>query len=204
MKNELKYLFPKTNKTSELKSDYEGKYSISRPDDAKTITKYIRNKLSEIGVNNDVIITDATAGVGGDTISFCKEFSKVFAIEINKERHKYLINNLRIYDLNNYETINDDMMKIIPNMKQDVIFIDPPWGGKGYINYDRLDVYIDDIEISKISKQILDNNYCKLLVLKLPYNYNMDNMKNLNGEYVIENHIIRNKILLLLINKSLK
>ena len=95
-------------------------------------------------------------------------------------------------------------MKIIPNMKQDVIFIDPPWGGKGYINYDRLDVYIDDIEISKISKNILNYNYCKLLVLKLPYNYNMDNMKNLNGEYVIENHIIRNKILLLLINKSLK
>ena len=41
----LKYLFPKTNKTKYLKTDDEGIYSISRPDDAKHITKLIKKKI---------------------------------------------------------------------------------------------------------------------------------------------------------------
>jgi 16S rRNA G966 N2-methylase RsmD len=222
----LKYLFPKTNKTKYLKTDYEGIYSISRPDDAKHITKLIKKKILLLGLRNndidididinnttkihnygeinliDLTITDATAGIGGNTISFCKDFKSVIAIEINKNRFEYLKNNLKIYNLTNYVAINGDMMEMIQKTEQDIIFIDPPWGGKSYVEHENLDIYIGNIEISKISKDLLDNDNCKLVVLKLPYNYNIDNTVIMKKEkYEITRCLIRTKILLLLINK---
>ena len=212
----LKYLFPKTNKIKYLKTDQEGIYSISRPDDAKYITKLIRKKILLLGLSNDITktqnygennlidltITDATAGIGGNTISFCKEFKLVNAIEINKTRFEYLKNNLKIYNLTNFNVINGDMMTSVPNIKQDIVFVDPPWGGKGYIKHENLDIYIGNTEISKISKDLLDNVNCKLVVLKLPYNYNIDNLEIMGKDkYQISKYMIRTKIMLLLINK---
>ena len=207
----IKYLFPRTSKSKLLKSDDEGKYSISRPDDARYITKLIKKRITQLNhnyslfkennKNNEITITitDATAGVGGNSISFCKDFNSVNVIEIDKTRYDYLINNLNIYNLKNYNGYNGDMLKVIPNLNQDIIFIDPPWGGKNYVEHNDLDIYIDNTEISKISKDILDNNYCKLLVLKLPYNYNMNNLNLLKNSYIFTKNLIRNKILLLCI-----
>ena len=99
---------------------------------------------------------------------FCKNFKKVYAIELNKERYNYLVNNLKIFKLENSEIINGNMLDVIPTLKQDVIFADPPWGGKDYIKHDKLDLFINKIEISKVTKDMLDKKYCQLMVLKLP------------------------------------
>ena len=80
-----------------LKIDDVGEYSISTPDDAKKITKIIIQQLVDMGKDLDnIIITDATAGVGGNTISFSKNFKQINAIEIDKDRFNYLIDNINL------------------------------------------------------------------------------------------------------------
>ena len=151
---------------------------------------------------NNITITDATAGIGGNTISFCKFFKNVYGIEINDTRFNFLKNNLKIYELNNANLINDNMLNVIDKLKQDVIFVDPPWGGKDYIKHKSLDLFIDNKEISLIMKNALDKGFCKLAVLKLPFNYNLNNIEMFDSKkYNFTKYLIRKKILLILINK---
>ena len=89
---------------------------------------------------NNLIITDATAGIGGNTISFANNFFKVNAIEINKKRFDFLKNNINVYNFNNVEIINNDYIKIMKTLKQDIVFIDPPWGGRNYKNINLLNI----------------------------------------------------------------
>ena len=204
MSSDNKYLFPVTSNINNLQIDDVGKYSISKPDDANVITRLIKKELYNNKITKNIIITDATAGVGGNTISFCDNFFKVNAIEINKIRFNYLKNNLIVYDYHNFDLFNTDMLSKIFELKQDIIFIDPPWGGKGYTKHKNLNLFINDKEISEISKEILDKNICSFLVLKLPYNYKLDKLSILN-KYYITNYLIRKKILLVIIyNSSIK
>ena len=77
----LKKLFPQsTNKNiyKQLLIDKESKMYISTNIISNKISYIILNKLNEINIkNSNLIITDATAGVGGNTLSFSKYFSKV-------------------------------------------------------------------------------------------------------------------------------
>lgn len=201
MSSDNKYLFPITSNINNLLIDDVGKYSISKPDDANLITRLIKKELYNNKITKNIIITDAMAGVGGNTISFCDNFFKVNAIEINKTRFNYLQNNLFIYDYHNFKLYNTNMLSKIFELKQDIIFIDPPWGGKSYSKHKDLNLFINNREISEISKEILDKNICNFLVLKLPYNYKLDKLSILS-KYFITNYLIRKKILLVIIHNS--
>tara|TARA_B110000037_G_C17112366_1_gene502405 strand:- start:1741 stop:2346 length:606 start_codon:yes stop_codon:yes gene_type:complete len=193
----VKFLFPKTNNNKLLKIDEIGKYSISKPDDADSISQFISKNVLNVQNNlNNIIITDCTAGVGGNTISFCKYFNFVNSIEVDKIRFNYLKNNIEIFNLDNCKLINSDMLSDIFKIKQDILFIDPPWGGIDYCKKANLDLFINKIEITDVCNKILKCKICKLLVLKLPYNYNIINFDNLNKIYKHDHMTIRNKILL--------
>ena len=129
-------LFPqKKENENDLKllSDEVGRYSISLPKDAEIITSLIEyhiNKLKLLSTN--LIITDSTAGIGGNTISFSSKFKNVNSIEIDKKRFGFLKNNINYYNLHNVNLLNCDYLNILENMIQDIVFMDPPWGGRGY------------------------------------------------------------------------
>lgn len=158
---------------------------ISIPYQAKQISNIILNKLTELNIDiSDITITDATAGTGGNTISFATYFKHVNAIEIDEIRFKYLVNNINVYKLNNITVYNDDCLKILDSIQNhDVIFIDPPWGGKDYKKQNNLKLYISGQPIETVC-----NNLCstqknlKLIVLKLPKNYDISYFyKNVNS-----------------------
>lgn len=154
---------------SGLKIDYIGKYSISLPKDSNIISKIIKIHMKR----NNIIITDATAGVGGNTISFSKNFKKVNAIEIDKTRYEYLINNIRIYNGDNVLYYNDNYLNCWDDINQDVIFIDPPWGGKKYKFKNNIRLTLSSISIEKICNNIIERNKAKLIIIKLPLNYDL-------------------------------
>ena len=196
---ELRRFFPKTNKVNYLKIDKVGEYSISRPYDAYIISNLIKMYIIEKELGKDLIITDATSCVGGNTISFCNFFNKVNAIEIDQKRFSYLCNNLKIYNFTNKTNlIKGNFLKIVPKINQDIIFIDPPWGGKEYYKSKSMDITVSEFEISEIAYNFLDKKYCKLIVLKLPYNYNLNNFNK--KKYDIRQILIRKKILILFIS----
>jgi predicted RNA methylase len=116
---------------------------------------------------NDIIITDATTGLGGNTLSFAKLFKHVYAIEKDYNTYKILENNMKEYGYSNVTLINDDFMNIYESFNQHVIFIDPPWGGKNYMKHKNLRLKLSDVEIEYICSLLRKN----IIVLKLPINY---------------------------------
>lgn len=163
------------DKANKLKIDPESISFISLREHADYTSLIIEDNLIKLGANpKDVIITDATAGVGGNTLSFAKNFKQVNAIEIDKLRTDYLINNISIYEFKNIKVFNQDCLNLFTQLKHDVVFVDPPWGGKSYKNHKSLRLSISDISIEDICNNLLlSKNAPLLIVLKLPRNYDV-------------------------------
>lgn len=129
----------------------------------------------------DVIIVDATAGVGGNTISFSKHFKYVYAIELDKQRSQYLENNINIYDAKNVKVINGDCRNFFIGIDDyNVVFIDPPWQNglnDSYKKYTNLKLFLGTDPIETICNNLMNGTYNRkpnVIVLKLPKNYDIN------------------------------
>lgn len=184
-------LFPYINNKSDLnklKIDNDSITYITSKEFAEKISQIIIGHILKFEVEpKNIIITDAMAGVGGNAISFAKYFKHVYAIEIDEERSSFLENNLAVYNLTNTDVHNDSCLTYVPNiLDHNIIFIDPPWGGKGYKTFINLKLKIDEIEIETICNNFMNLQLMKkvpeLIVLKLPINYDIkylyDQVKN--------------------------
>ena len=60
----------------------------------------------------------------------------------------------------------------------DIYFFDPPWGGPNYKKNKNLRLKISDCKLSEIPNRIVLSN--KLIVFKLPYNYDFNEFSNFN------------------------
>jgi 16S rRNA G966 N2-methylase RsmD len=163
---------PTDNNYNLLNYDDEGLWSITHPNDADVISKTILEFC-----NKELNIIDLTAGCGGNLISFGKYFNNVTGIEYNKDRFEILKTNISCY---NYEIniINDDCYNYLNN-NYDIFFIDPPWGGPDYKLNNNLKLYLSNNELKDIIENIPKN---KFIVIKIPFNYNY--------EYIKENYNI--------------
>jgi len=193
-----KIFFPKLENEQDydkLQIDTIGKYSITVPKIADLITDIIYNLVQ----SKEITITDCTAGVGGNVISFANKFKQVNAIEISKDRFDMLENNINIYNLNNIITFNTNALDIIFTLKQDIIFIDPPWGGREYKDKQSIILHLGHIGIEQLSNMFLNNKICNYVVLKLPNNYDLNYLRNTIDEdkKIIINKL--NKMLLIII-----
>lgn len=169
----LKTIFPENDKLHLIQTDEEGLFSIS----SKNVSKFICNitkKYLRTSNYKEVVITDATAGIGGNTIGFMSNYGQVNSVEINSNRYEYLINNVNLYvsksDLN-VKFYNDDYLNIYKNLKQDIIFFDPPWGGKDYKSNDNISLFLSGKNIINICNDLKD--YSNLIIIKVPKNFNL-------------------------------
>ena len=185
-KKTLIKLFPyisDKDKINELKIDNDSIHYISIRDVAENITSIINSHLKELNFNNNnMVITDATAGVGGNTISFCRNFKKVNAIEIDDIRFNYLENNLNVYNFTNFNLYNDSCLNVLNKIYHDIVFIDPPWGGKFYKSHNKLILELDNVKLENICNNLLNDQIVKispkLIVLKIPKNYDLSHFNN--------------------------
>lgn len=169
----LKTIFPENNNLGFIQSDEEGLFSVSSKNVSKFICNIIKKYLRTTDYK-DITITDATAGIGGNTISFMSNYGKVNAVEINKTRFNCLKNNVNLYftrDNLNVEFINQDYLEIYKKLEQDIIFFDPPWGGKDYKSNDNINLFLSNNNIISICNDLKD--YTNLIVIKVPKNFNI-------------------------------
>jgi 16S rRNA G966 N2-methylase RsmD len=176
-------LFPNVNELKlhhKLKINQESIMYITIPDDADQITKIVVGHIHKYFTSSlNVGITDATAGVGGNTISFSYKFRYVDAIEVDQERFNYLKNNVNAYQLSNINLYNADCIGIAPSLANDVIFIDPPWGGKSYKKQGKIKLHLGQQSIEDVCMLFLSKKMSqipKLIVLKLPKNYDIEHI----------------------------
>jgi predicted RNA methylase len=175
-----KIVKPDLNK---VKYSLESLYSFTPYNEAEQ-TVYLIAEFLKINVKDlkELVITDGTTNVGGNMIAFCKYFKFVNGVEIESTHVDYLKNNLELYGLKNYSIINGDYTKEYDKLEQDIVFLDPPWGGVLYKYYDRIDLYLSGIDISEIINKIKT----KHIILKVPKNYNTLNLQlNVDFNYAI-------------------
>ena len=161
-----------------LKLSEVGKYSISKPWLSKRI---IQTMKQYIGPLEDKIITDSTANNGGDTLRFSKHFTLVNSIEIDKYEYEHLENNVLSYKCNNVLLYLGDCKDIIPTLVQDIIYIDPPWGGEDYRNHKKLDLYLGNTLLLDFIRTL--KSKCSHCVVKIPYNFNDEQFHTLGCKY---------------------
>lgn len=159
-------IYTTSNQAMFLSKDYLNIYTTSNQ--AMQIINIMKKYLKDI---NKFIICDATAGIGGNAIYFCKYFDYVICIDNNEEAIEYLEKNLKKYN-NNY-IIEDNCFDILKIIKFDILFLDPPWGGSSYKNLEKVDLYIGDTNVLEIIDYYY--NYTNFIVLKAPINYNIIN-----------------------------
>lgn len=180
------------NMYDELKIDDIGKFSISCPKDAEFITNIICNIFKDEKPFNEITITDATAGVGGNVLSFDPVFKSVNAIENDKTRYSYLVHNLKLYNSKCTNCICEDYTSIYLTLKQDVVFLDPPWGGPNYKNKSNIRLSLSHRSIESLVIDILKlDTTC--VVLKLPSNYDYKYIKEQFPAEKYNLNIISNK-----------
>ena len=173
--------FPPTKNMNKLKITNVGIYSVSKPVDAEWITEKI---IENVDNPKKLVITDGTASVGGNTISFSKFFKSVNSIEMSKIHSDILKNNIDVYNLKNINIINGDSLEEIPKLKQDIVFLDAPWSGIKYKKQKNLKLYMS----GKILNAIVNDffNYATTIVLKVPYNFDYGHfITNVNTEKII-------------------
>lgn len=152
---------------------------ITTPINSLLITSIIDSHIPDHIPRSDITIFDGTACVGGDCISFGKTFGSVIAAEIDESRYHMLVNNLLEYELYNVVPVNIDCIKLYKRLNFiDIMYFDPPWGGKQYKNGNNLrleigDMFLDDLinDIFEESDQKKSN--VRIVVLKLPKNYDL-------------------------------
>ena len=137
-------------------------------------------------INQNTILIDANAGMGGDSVFFCKNFKFVYCIEKNINCIDYLEHNLKEY--NNKIIYNINCIDAFKLIIYDAIYFDPPWGGKNYKTKNSLDLYLNNDNGEKINVIDLINLlyfYSKFIFIKVPLNFNLNNLKNLLWKYIV-------------------
>lgn len=186
------FLEPPEKNYKRLQIDRESISYITTPHNAITISWILRSNLtsdinsdtnfSKDGTNSvdlsNITVFDGTSGVGGDTIVFGHAFGNVIGCEMDQNRFKMLQNNVNVYDLNNVTVVNDDCLKLVFDLNYlDVVYLDPPWGGKDYKKEECLTLTMGDKSIESIINDLMDpeksRSNLKLIVLKLPKNYDI-------------------------------
>jgi predicted RNA methylase len=135
-------------------------------------SQFIINKIMKFVEDKNITITDGTGNIGTDTIMFANTFKKVNSVEIDNINYDVLKNNINEYNFNNVDVYNGDINKIIQQLKQDVIYIDAPWGGTDHKKNKNINLYLGKIEISYF--YLNNKNRAKLFVFKVPLNYNIN------------------------------
>ena len=184
-----------------LKIDEESLKYITIKETAEEISKIICSHLIEIGINPlKIKLVDYTAGVGGNVLSFSNYFYEITAIELSNIRTIYLKNNINIYNFNNIKILNKSSIEYneleVIEYSPNVIFIDVPWGNQWNKTIENYRIIFGDIELETFIFLILDkfylmheynikyNNYNnRLLVLKLPKNYDIEYLNNCIKKY---------------------
>ncbi|XP_062607139.1 trimethylguanosine synthase-like [Saccostrea cucullata] len=170
-----------------IKLDREGWFSVTPEKIAEHIAERCRC---------DVIV-DAFCGVGGNAIQFAFTCERVIAIDIDPDRVALAQHNARVYGVDDrIEFIIGDYFHVAPNLRADVVFLSPPWGGPEYLGADVFDletmIELKSSAIFSVARKITDN-----IAFFVPRNANVEQLTSMagpGGKVEIEQNMLNNKL----------
>jgi hypothetical protein len=163
-------------------------YSLTKPYEASQISEYVISKIHDILDKDtfDCVLTDGTAGSGSDTINFSKHFKMINSVEIDPGMFTLLSKNTRY--IQNIHLYKDDYMRIFRTLNQDVVYLDPPWGGTDYKMKRDIKLELSGTPLVQIIDDILGPEGPRVpLFIKVPLNIDCSDMDIKETFYVHNN-----------------
>lgn len=173
--NHMNLLFPDhpNKKVSLLRISTEGRYSITPKRYSQETVRIIKDLHHDA---KKFTILDGTANVGGDSLRLAMNFKRVISVEMSHLNHDILISNIKIYKLpiTVYKGDITKLLYLIDEQIVDLLYLDPPWGGKEYMKQDKVNLFLSGIEIKDVVLSARKHRHLKYIVLKLPSNFDFD------------------------------
>lgn len=163
-KRDFLFRFIPQNTRTTLLLDEESLYSTT---DQVTADKIAKDILKF--VPKTAIITDATSCIGGTVYAFSKEFASVNAIELDENRYLFLQHNMNTLRVSNVNYLRGNAINICTTLHQQVIFIDPPWGGPEYKQLPRISLFLSGVPLADVCRKF--HTCTEYLVVKVPTNF---------------------------------
>lgn len=168
---------------------------------ADQITDMIVDKMKQLGNKIPFPVFDATAGIGGNTMSFLENpaVQWVVSYELRPNRREMLRRNVAMYDLakNNRSFIPDGPFTGVPEGYENVVlYFDPPWlpdNIPGHLS--TKDQYIlEDIKVGdkSIEQWMTTCPSCSMIVARVPPGYKT---KEVPG-WTIDSVLLKNSLVL--------
>jgi predicted RNA methylase len=127
------------------------------------------------------IITEANACIGGNTWTFADACKSVNSVEISDLHSDILKHNMSALGRKNITVYNNNYMEVYKDLEQDILFLDPPWGGVDYKN-NKIELYYKyNGTTHHLYELVNELSYlCELLIMKVPYNSDFTSLQNNN------------------------
>jgi hypothetical protein len=158
------------NPIYKFKLNREGKFSITKPFESNQIIMCIKKIVGDL---NNIIITDATSCMGGDLINFSKVAKMVNGVEINKENFILLRENCATFNCKNIKLYNEDYLNVYKTLNQDIIYIDPQWGGPEYKEKNGVVLYLGKYKLEYLLDKFIEEKITDYIFVKVPLNVSL-------------------------------
>jgi predicted RNA methylase len=178
------------NEIKQLQTDPVALFSITPAPDADIMSDRIA-RLDDVSLQKLgrlPVITDGCACVGGNVISFaCSgRFSKVNAVEFDGKRCDMLKHNVSVIEGRKVSpppaptsVMSGSCLDRMHELHQDIVFLDPPWGGPKYKDAEKVPLYLGDRHLADIVADLSSSasvNGTRYVVFKAPKNFDLDDM----------------------------
>lgn len=174
-----------------LKMTKIGLYSGALIEIGETFYKILKEFYGTDGLKK-MVITDGNGGVGGMSIHLVEKCKFLNIIELNPHHVVVIKHNLDTYGFNHkkYKIYNDDSMEKMFELDQDIIILDPPWGGKDYSGKKSIKLGFNNVNIVCILNKLIKENKFKCCLLLVPWNFNFNNfMSKVKSKSITIYHI---------------
>jgi len=179
------------NEIEQLQVDDVALFSITPAPDADIMSRLIAG-LDDVDpqkLGRLPVITDGCACVGGNVISFaCSgRFSRVNAVEFDQARARMLQHNVSVIAGREEgsppaatSVKSGSYLDLMRELHQDIVFLDPPWGGPEYKDVEKVPLYLGNQHLAEIVADLSSSasvNGTRYVVFKAPKNFDIDDMR---------------------------
>jgi 16S rRNA G966 N2-methylase RsmD len=179
----IEMLFPSLTcqQRTELKFDPTGIFSCT-DEFTGDLTTRLSRAFCEIGNGKaaSYSVLDMFGCVGGNTISFAKQFQAVTSVELNETRAEMLQHNVNVVGVN-VNCVQGDGILAATSAYHSVVWLDPPWGGVEYTKHKQALIEDFDIvsnETTLTMRQVIQAvaPHTDMIAYRLPNNFDIDKL----------------------------
>jgi hypothetical protein len=93
-----------------------------------------------------------------------------------------------------------DCLRVCAGMPQDIVFLDPPWGGKGYKQREKIELFLSHKPIHEVCAEL--GKHARYVALKLPLRADSSGLRAITGATVVKEMRVGAKMLLIVLEFS--